>query len=64
MDKVNQEKTILNVCRIIYVDFRAYNEVYKIEEIVTSHDGKKIKTETKEVENLLSDYAYNKKKAG
>jgi hypothetical protein len=40
----------------------AYNEVYKIEEVVTYHDGKKVKTESNEVDNLLSDYAYNKKK--
>ena len=57
-----ENKTVLNVCRIIYVDFMAYNEVYKIEEVVTYHDGKKVKTESNEVDNLLSDYAYNKKK--
>ena len=57
-----ENKTVLNVCRIIYVDFMAYNEVYKIEEVVTYHDGKKVKTESNEVENHLSDYAYNKKK--
>jgi len=57
-----ENKTVLNICRIIYVDFMAYNEVYKIEEVVTYHDGKKVKTESNEVDNLLSDYAYNKKK--
>ena len=59
-----ENKTVLNVCRIIYVDFMAYNEVYKIEEVVTYHDGKQLRVESNEVDNLLSDYAYNKKKVG
>jgi hypothetical protein len=42
----------------------AYNEVYKIEEVVTYHDGKQLRVESNEVDNLLSDYAYNKKKVG
>jgi hypothetical protein len=59
-----ENKTVLNVCRVIYVDFMAYNEVYKIEEVVTYHDGKQLRVESNEVDNLLSDYAYNKKKVG
>jgi hypothetical protein len=56
-----KNKTMISNCKIIYINSTAYNEVYRMVEVLTYHDGRNIKTKVKEVENLLSDYAYNKK---